>query len=140
MEVRQTASRPRSRSEALLSGKPRSATSKTGIEAYTGGDCSSRNIRSANSNSVTPSSSSDTIPRQNTNSTREPDALDELWKRYSLDVIPTIQQYRVAGRVAGYKLTADFMKPRDDRHYVSLGVSKKNGFSCFDRLCGVLIR
>lgn len=134
MEVRQTASRPRSRSEFFQLGKPRSSTSKTGVEFYTGGDSSSRNSRSANSSSVTPSSS-DAIPRQSTNSTREPDALDELWKRYRLDAIPTIQQYRVAGRVAGYKMTADLMKPRDDPPYLSLGVSKSINSSCFDRLC-----
>lgn len=127
MEVRQTASRPRSRSEVLQSGKQRSATSKTSIEVYTGGDCNSRNSRSANSASVTPSSS-EAVPRPNSNSTREPDALDELWKRYHLDAIPTIQQYRVAGRVAGYKMTADLMKPRDERPYLSLGVRKNQFF------------
>lgn len=124
MEIHQTASRPRSRSEVYL--RPSSAISQTSQEKHEfahGGYCRypSRGIITT---SVTPTASETTpASRGPLKPPAEVDVLKELRSRYKLDLTPTVQQYRVSTDVAGYKLTADLMKPRNKSSYLSYGVS-----------------
>jgi len=124
MEIHQTASRPRSRSEVYL--RPSSAISQTSQEKHefaNGGYCR-YGTRGIITTSVTPSAS-ETAPvsRVPLKPAAEVDILKELRSRYQLDLSPTVQQYRVSTDVAGYKLTADLMKPRNKDCYLSYGVS-----------------
>eukprot|EP00210_Caulerpa_lentillifera_P004865 g4643.t2 len=123
MEVSQTASRPRSRSQVLKRySKTQSQGSRETPEFLQGDRCRSVS-RNTVTTSVTPTSS-ETVPIQRaaTNTSQEQDVLREIQKRYKIDPIPTIQQFRVSKTVAGYKLTADVMKPRNEVPYLSLGM------------------
>eukprot|EP00210_Caulerpa_lentillifera_P002732 g2612.t1 len=129
VEIRQTASRPRSRSEIFCSGLPRAQSTKESIETYPGRGGESRSSRRSNASNSIASNSSETAQNDRCGgggTTSEQDALKDLQERYNIDAVPTVQQYRVAGKAAGYRITADLMKPRNERPYVSFGVKLKN--------------